>query len=98
MSEEGVMIRVKSMDISSSGRATQGVKIMNLSSTDHVSAMARMVAKKKSSQTKAADKNQPTLPLAFATTPASDADPAEADEVNIGGEEEFDENLLDDDE
>ncbi len=98
MSEEGVMIRVKSMDISSSGRATQGVKIMNLSSTDHVSAMARMVAKKKSSHTQAADKNQPTLPLAFATAPASDADPAEADEVNIGGEEEFDENLIDDDE
>lgn len=92
------MIRVKSMDISSSGRATQGVKIMNLSSTDHVSAMARMVAKKKSSQVKAADKNQPTLPLAFAPAPASDADPADVDEVNIGGEEEFDENLLDDDE
>lgn len=90
VSEEGVMIRVKSQDISELGRATQGVKIMNLAETDHVSALARMVARKKKEPV-ASLQNQPTLALDFLNK-------AEETEVNVGGDEEFDENLIDDDE
>jgi len=54
VSEEGVVIRVKASDISRLGRATQGVKIMNVSETDRVSAIARVSAtKKKRSKTAA---------------------------------------------
>jgi DNA gyrase subunit A len=42
ISEEGVVIRVKAEDISKLGRSTQGVKVMNVSETDHVSAIARV--------------------------------------------------------
>ncbi len=42
ISEEGVVIRVKADDISKLGRSTQGVKVMNVSETDRVSAIARV--------------------------------------------------------
>ncbi|MBQ6586524.1 MAG: DNA gyrase subunit A [Coriobacteriales bacterium] len=44
ISEEGVIIRVKSDDISRLGRATQGVKVMNMTGKDRVSAIARVTA------------------------------------------------------
>ncbi|MCL2491344.1 MAG: DNA gyrase subunit A [Coriobacteriia bacterium] len=47
ISEEGVVIRVKASGISQLGRATQGVKVMNVSDTDRVSAIARVSATKK---------------------------------------------------
>jgi len=47
ISEEGVVIRVKATDISKLGRSTQGVKVMNVSATDSVSAIARVATKKK---------------------------------------------------
>ena len=50
VTEEGVMIRVKTTDISRLGRATQGVKVMNVDEKDKVAAVARMaggVKKKK---------------------------------------------------
>jgi DNA gyrase subunit A len=47
ISEDGVVIRVKAEDISMLGRSTQGVKVMNVCETDRVSAIARVVAKKK---------------------------------------------------
>jgi DNA gyrase subunit A len=47
ISEEGVVIRVKATGISSLGRSTQGVKIMDVSESDRVSAVARVSAKKK---------------------------------------------------
>jgi DNA gyrase subunit A len=47
ISEEGVVIRVKATGISSLGRSTQGVKIMDVGDTDRVSAVARVSAKKK---------------------------------------------------
>ncbi len=43
-SEEGVVIRVKSSDISQLGRATQGVKVMNVGDNDRVVAVARVAA------------------------------------------------------
>jgi DNA gyrase subunit A len=47
VTEEGVVIRVRSNDISQLGRATQGVKVMNMSGTDHVCAVARVAGAKK---------------------------------------------------
>ena len=93
MSEEGVVIRVKAGDISKLGRSTQGVKVMNLSGTDIVSAVARMVANKKKAPKHA--ENQGMLDLMAAG--ARDAD--EAESVDLGDEEEvLDDELLDDDE
>ncbi len=92
VSEEGVIIRVKVRDISKLGRSTQGVKVMNLADGDRVSAVARMVAGKKKAAPK--DENQGVLDLAAAG--ARDAD--EPESVDIGGEEEIDDTLLDDEE
>jgi DNA gyrase subunit A len=47
VSEEGVVIRVKSNDISQLGRATQGVRVMNVGDTDRVCAVARVASAKK---------------------------------------------------
>jgi DNA gyrase subunit A len=47
ISEEGVVIRVKSSDISQLGRDTQGVRVMNVSDTDHVTAIARVAGSQK---------------------------------------------------
>ncbi len=47
VSEEGVMIRVKASDISELGRATQGVKVMNVGENDKVVAIARITGGKK---------------------------------------------------
>ena len=89
MSNEGVVIRVKSKDISRLGRSTQGVKVMNLGDDDTVSAVARMAAAKK----KAAegDGDQAALSVAM---PDAEGDDGE-DPVDIGGEDEVDEDLLD---
>ena len=92
VSEEGVIIRVKVRDISKLGRSTQGVKVMNLADGDRVSAVARMVAGKKKAAPK--DENQGVLDLTAAG--ARDAD--EPESVDIGGEEEIDDTLLDDEE
>jgi DNA gyrase subunit A len=47
ISQEGVVIRVKVEDVSKLGRATQGVKVMNVSETDCISAIARVAGAKK---------------------------------------------------
>ena len=91
MSEEGVVIRVKAVDISKLGRSTQGVKVMNISADDHVSAIARMIVHKKKAPKHAA--NQGMLDLASAG--ARDADETEV--VDLGDEEELDESLIDED-
>ncbi|MBF0911282.1 MAG: DNA gyrase subunit A [Atopobiaceae bacterium] len=92
MSEEGVVIRVKAGDISKLGRSTQGVKVMNLAASDHVSAIARMVVHKKKAPKHA--ENQGMLDLMAAG--ARDADEAEA--VDLGDDEVLDDSLLDDEE
>lgn len=43
VSQEGIVIRMQASGISRMGRNTQGVKIMNMSGSDTVSAVARMV-------------------------------------------------------
>lgn len=89
VSVEGVVIRVKTSDIPKLGRSTQGVKVMNLSNSDQVSAVARMVTHKKRAPKH--DTNQGTLDLASAG--ARDAD--EEESVDIGGDEEVSPDLLD---
>ena len=92
VSVEGVVIRVRANDISRLGRSTQGVKVMNMVEGDHVGAVARMVAHKKRAPKH--DESQGMLDLVAAG--ARDADELEA--VDIGGEEELDDALLDDEE
>ena len=89
MTNEGVVIRVKARDISRLGRSTQGVRVMNLDDSDAVSAVARMAAAKK----KTAEDDEDQAALSVAT---SDAEVAGGeDPVDIGGEDEVDEDLLD---
>ena len=92
VSGEGVVIRVKANEVSRLGRSTQGVKVMNMVDGDHVSAVARMVARKKKAPKH--DEAQGVLDLAAAG--AKDAD--EAESVDLGDEEVIDEDLLDDEE
>ena len=92
VSVDGVVIRIKTSDIPKLGRSTQGVKVMNLAESDHVSAVARMVAHKKKAPKH--DANQGMLDLAAAG--AKDAD--EDEPVDIGGDEEVSPDLLDEDE
>ena len=91
ISEEGVVIRVKANDISRLGRATQGVKVMNMSATDHVSAVARLKARKK----KAPQPSNGQLMLDLSAAGARDA--GEEDPVDIG-DDAVDDELLDDEE
>lgn len=86
VSTDGVVIRVKVRDISKLGRSTQGVKVMNVADNDSVCALARMVVARKDAKS---DPNQATLDLAGAGA-SSEEDP-----VDIGGDEELDESMLD---
>jgi len=90
ISEEGVVIRVRAEDISRLGRSTQGVKVMNVSETDHVSAIARVSSGRKK-PAKVAE-GQGTLPVEGApespTAPEADDREDEADELVA---EEFEE-------
>lgn len=61
ISEEGVVIRVKATDISSLGRSTQGVKVMNVAGADRVSAIARVAGRKDKKSKVPADLNQGSL-------------------------------------
>ncbi len=90
VSESGVVIRVKATDISRLGRSTQGVKVMNMAESDRVSAVARMVVRKK----KAARVD----PMQGALDLASAGEQSEDDPIDIGGEETMSDALLDDEE
>ena len=89
MTNEGVVIRVKAKDISRLGRSTQGVRVMNLDDSDAVSAVARMAAAKK----KPAEGDEDQAALSVATSDAGGVDGEGP--VDIGGEDEVDEDLLD---
>jgi DNA gyrase subunit A len=47
VSEEGVMIRVKASDVSLQGRNTQGVRVMNVTGSDRVTAVARVATSRR---------------------------------------------------
>jgi DNA gyrase subunit A len=85
ISEEGVMIRVKSSDISLQGRNTQGVRVMNVADSDKVTAVARVATSRKArpEATDAAVETNETN--AFETMSVSD----EAD-LMVAGETDMD--------
>ena len=88
MSQDGTTIRLKSSEVSRLGRNTQGVKIMNVTDGDKITSVARMVAKKPTAAKKPADGQGM---LDFGAEP-------EEETLDIGGEELFDETVLDDEE
>jgi len=94
VSEEGIVIRVKTADIPRLGRSTQGVKIMNMGESDRVSAVARMKANKKKAPKASVTGAQATLNLAA----AGEREPDEEESIDIGGEEELDESMIEGDE
>jgi DNA gyrase subunit A len=61
VSEEGVVIRVKSTDISQLGRSTQGVKVMNVGEKDRVCAIARVAGTNKKKPAAGALEGQESL-------------------------------------
>ncbi len=85
ISHEGVVIRVKSEDISQLGRSTQGVKVMNVAETDRVVALARVTGSKK--KKKAAPEGQQVLVEDDTVAPGMSERDAEAEELVS---EEFD--------
>jgi DNA gyrase subunit A len=88
ISEEGVVIRVKAEDISKLGRSTQGVKVMNVSETDHVTAIARVSGGNKKKAPRVSE-GQGTLPVAGEVAVA-DAEPDDIeDEAEALVAEEF---------
>lgn len=80
VSEEGIVIRMKSGDVSRLGRSTQGVKVMNVADNDRVTAVARMSVKPK--QAKKADTNQTAFNLMEMEASSED------ESVDIGGDEQ----------
>ena len=87
------MIRVKTAEISETGRATQGVKMMSVADGDRVCAVARMTsAKKKPAKPTGVVEGQGALDLSAAG--AEDATDA-ADRVDIGSGDEALEDLMD---
>ena len=88
ISEEGVVIRVKAEDISKLGRSTQGVKVMNVSESDHVTAIARVSGGNKKKAPRVAD-GQGMLPVEGEVA-VPDAEPDDAvDEAEALVAEEF---------
>ena len=87
ITEGATVIRVKTSEISQTGRATQGVKMMNVADGDRVTAVARMTSAKKKPKTPA-DEHQGTLPL-------GDIASNEDERVDIGASDEALEDLMD---
>ena len=88
ITEGATVIRVKSTDISETGRATQGVKILTVADGDRVTAVARMTSAKKKSKPKAVAEGQESLDLGA-------IDAAEDDHIDIGAADEALEDLMD---
>ena len=93
ITEGATVIRVKTAEISETGRATQGVKMMSVADGDRVCAVARMTsAKKKPAKPTGVVEGQGALDLSAAgVEDATDA----ADRVDIGSGDEALEDLMD---
>ncbi len=92
ITEGATVIRVKTDEISKTGRATQGVKMMSVSDGDRVTAVARMTSAKKKAKAPAVAEGQESLDLAAAG--AMEA-PRDDDHVDIGSGDEALEDLMD---
>ena len=91
ITEGATVLRVKTAEISQTGRATQGVKMMSVEDGDRVTAVARMTsAKKKAEDPAGAEGQEPDEVNA-----AGDAStPSDEDHVDIGSGDEALEDLL----
>jgi len=87
ISEEGVVIRVKADDISKLGRSTQGVKVMNVSETDRVSAIARVSGGKKKVKPRGIAEGQTNLLEPGAAPTAAEVDEVDEDSDDLMAEE-----------
>lgn len=92
ITEGATVIRVKTDEISQTGRATQGVKMMSVADGDRVCAVARMTSAKKKAKAPAVAEGQEAFDLAAAG--AMDA-PSDEDHVDIGSDDEALEDLMD---
>ncbi len=87
ITEGATVIRVKTSEISQTGRATQGVKMMSVADGDRVTAVARMTSAKKKAKAGAVIEGQESLDL--------EAAGAMDDHVDIGAADEALEDLMD---
>lgn len=87
ITEGATVIRVKTSEISQTGRATQGVKMMSVADGDRVTAVARMTSAKKKPKP-AANDGQMALDLGASAEP-------EDERVDIGAADEALEDLMD---
>ena len=92
ITEMATVIRVKTDEISKTGRATQGVKMMSVIDGDRVCAVARMTSAKKKAKAPAVAEGQESLDLAAAG--AMEA-PRDEYHVDIGSGDEALEDLMD---
>ena len=91
ITEGATVIRVKTEEISRTGRATQGVKMMSVADGDRVTAVARMTSAKKKVKAPAVAEGQGALDLTAAC--AAEA-PGDEDHIDIGSGDEALEDLL----
>ena len=91
ITEGATVIRVKTDEISKTGRATQGVKMMSVADGDCVTAVARMTSAKKKAKAPAVAEGQESLDLAAAG--AMEA-PRDDDHIDIGSGDEALEDLM----
>ena len=87
ITEGATVIRVKTSEISQTGRATQGVKMMSVADGDRVTAVARMTSAKKKPKTTGVAKGQMSLDLG--------AIDGGDERVDIGAADEALEDLMD---
>ena len=87
ITEGATVIRVKTSEISQTGRATQGVKMMSVADGDRVTAVARMTSAKKKSKTTGVAEGQMSLDLG--------AIDGGDERVDIGAADEALEDLMD---
>ena len=86
ITEGATVIRVKSSEVSQTGRATQGVRMMNVAEGDRVCAVARMTSAKKKPKAPRVVEGQTVIDLTD--------DALEEDHVDIGKDETAIEDLL----
>ena len=91
ITEGATVIRVKTEDVSQTGRATQGVKMMSVVDGDRVTAVARMTSAKKKPKDSDAEEGQDGLESGGADEEAS---APQDDRVDIGSGDEALEDLL----
>lgn len=90
ITENATVIRVKTDEISQTGRATQGVKMMSVADGDRVTAVARMTSAKKKPKAPAVMEGQEALDFGAGADASGDTD----DHIDIGAGDAGIEDLL----